>query len=75
MVDAKEEARRSDALYNDASGAITRRYLTDRLAACESLVKRMTKATQMWRESAITFTEYGDIMAECHDRARALGLL
>lgn len=74
MVDAKEEARRSDALYSDASGAITRRYLTDRLAACESLVKRMTRVTKLWRESAITLAEFNDIMAECHDRARALGL-
>ena len=73
-MDVKEEARRSDALYNDASGAITRRYLTDRLAACESLVKQMTRATMLWRESVITFTEYNDLMAECHDRAKALGL-
>ena len=73
-MDVKEEARRSDALYNDSSGAITRRYLTDRIAACEGLVKKMTRATQLWRESAITFTEYNDLMAECHDRAKALGL-
>lgn len=73
-MDVKEEARRSDALYNDASGAITRRYLMDRLAACESLVKRMTRATTLWRESAITFAEFNDMMAECHDRAMALGL-
>lgn len=74
MVDVKEEARRSDALYNDASGAITRRYLTDRLAACESLVKRMTRATQLWRDSAITFAEYNDLITECHVRAKELGL-
>lgn len=74
MVDVKEEARRSDALYNDASGAITRRYLTDRLAACESLVKQMTRATGLLRVSEITFDEYVDLMEESIDRAKVLGL-
>lgn len=69
-MDVKEESRRSDALYNDASGAITRRYLTDRLAACESIVKSMRWAISV----ATTIDELHVLTSQCEERARLLGL-
>ena len=58
------QARRSDALYYDETGTITRRWLCDRIGAVESLARDLMRHL---RDSGAT-----DPDVEC--RARQLGL-
>ena len=59
-----QQARRSDALYHDESGTITRRWLCDRIGAVEDFAQLLLRHL---RDSGAT-----DPDVEC--RARQLGL-
>lgn len=58
------QARRSDALYHDETGTITRRWLCDRIGAVEDYARLLLR---LLRDSGAT-----DPDVEC--RARQLGL-
>lgn len=63
-MNATRQARRSDALYYDETGTITRRWLCDRIGAVEDFARLLLRHL---RDSGAT-----DPDVEC--RARQLGL-
>lgn len=72
-MNATRQARRSDALYHDETGTITRRWLCDRIGAVEDYARDLLRALA---QEDRTGRLYGihETVEDMRQRARQLGL-